>query len=334
MPYSSFSRYLFRALAVLGFGLIGAVLASATAPAQATPPLQSPDSCATCHLNIVSAWQEGLHAQAYSDPIFQEAWNKKGQAVECLACHTTGFVPRTGEYKAEGVTCEACHGIPAEGHPPAAVSTDPGVETCATCHATTFTEWQQSKHGEQQLACTTCHQAHPQQLRLVTEEEPNALCLNCHTEEGRGDFTHLVHTQQECADCHMHRIAREDLIAHMESGALFPTGHTGEVKTVACVSCHENFSLTSTGEAVTEAQQELSETGMLENRHPLLAAQVRIKELEAERDTVKAQGANTSALRLAQGVILGLAVGGILVFLVTRFRRRASFAADHDHTGA
>lgn len=332
MPYSSFSRYLVRFLVVLAFGLIGAVLASVTASAQTTPPAQSPDRCATCHVNIVAAWQDGLHAQAYSDPIFQEAWEKKGKAVECLACHTTGFVARTGEYTAEGVTCEACHGVPAEGHPPAAVMTDPGVETCANCHATTFEEWQQSKHGEQQLACTTCHQAHPQQLRLVTEEEPNALCLNCHSEEGRSDFTHLVHAEQQCADCHWHRIEREDLIAHMESGALFPTGHSGGVGTVACVTCHETFSLTETGAAVAETQQELEASGALDNMHPLLAAQVKIEELEAEVDTVKSQGANTSSLRLAQGLVIGLALGGILVFGVTRFRRHAPTFSDH-HTG-
>ncbi|MBN1966158.1 MAG: hypothetical protein JW910_16030, partial [Anaerolineae bacterium] len=65
MPYSSISRFMLRFLVILGFGLIGAVLASATAPAQATPPAQSPDSCATCHVDIVHAWQDGLHAQAY-----------------------------------------------------------------------------------------------------------------------------------------------------------------------------------------------------------------------------------------------------------------------------
>ena len=70
-----------------------------------------------------------------------------------------------------------------------------------------------------------------------------------------------------------------------------------------------------------DAQQELNLT---ESQHPLLEAQVRIHELEAEVDTVKAQGGNTSSLRLVQGLIIGLAVGGLVVFGVNRFRARTT----------
>jgi len=56
-------------------------------------------------------------------------------------------------------------------HPQEPVAVDPGVETCATCHATTVTEWEQSKHGEQQLACTTCHQPIPRLSVLNTVKE-------------------------------------------------------------------------------------------------------------------------------------------------------------------
>ena len=55
-------------------------------------------------------WQNGAHGQAGSDPIFVEEWTKQGKPGACLVCHTTGYDPATATYKADGVTCEACHG--------------------------------------------------------------------------------------------------------------------------------------------------------------------------------------------------------------------------------
>jgi hypothetical protein len=317
MRHASFSRYLLRFLIIIGFGMIGVVLAEAGPPTQDTTP-PPPESCAECHLDIVAAWEGGTHAQAYSDPIFQSAWQEQANALECLECHTTGFVARTGEYEHEGVTCEACHGqTPAE-HPESPVSIDPGVEICADCHTTTFTEWEESEHGNQQLACTTCHQPHPQQLRF---EEANMLCLNCHDEEARDDYAHLTHTDQECVDCHWFHADLADLQEHYMSGNLFPTGHAGKVETQSCVSCHEEQ--TESG-VIEQGEEALAELDLPVSTHPLLQAQVQIKELEAEVDTVQAQGANTSALRMVQGLIIGLVVGGLGVFGVTRFRQRTT----------
>jgi len=320
-----FSRWILRALVVLVFGVIGAVLAEAGAPAQEAEQT-GPADCATCHVGVVHDWQDSVHATAYSDPLFQGAWEEQGKPAECLACHTTGFVARTGEFEQEGVTCKACHGETPADHPPAPMRTDPGPATCANCHPTTYDEWQQSAHGQQQLACTTCHQPHPQTLRFATAKE---LCLNCHSEDARDDYVHLTHAERECTDCHWYRADAADLLAHFNSGALFPTGHTAEVQTRACVTCHEEISasvIVGQGQAALEDLNPQSE-------HPLFEAQVRIHELEAEVETVRAQGENTSALRLAQGAIVGLVIGGIVVFAVIRFRarNRRVISSDHDH---
>ena len=130
-----------------------------------------------------------------------------------------------------------------------------------------------------------------------------------------------MHASQQCVDCHWFRPELEDLQEHYTSGNLFPTGHTGAVETVACVTCHEGISESGIMETQGGAQEEL---GLTESQHPLLEAQVRIRELEAEVDTVKAQGGNTSSLRLVQGLIIGLAVGGLVVFGVNRFRTRTT----------
>jgi predicted CXXCH cytochrome family protein len=315
MPRLKFSRVLLKVLVVACFGLMGAVLAEAGAPAQEGEQPQPPESCATCHIDVVASWQDSLHARAYSDPVFQEYWQAGGSDTECLACHTTGFVTRTGEYAYEGVVCEACHGETPADHPAEPVAIDPGVATCADCHPTTFSEWEQSAHGEQQLACTTCHNPHPQTLRFETED---ALCLNCHDEDARDDYVHLTHTEQQCVNCHWHHADPETSLAHYSSGSMFPTGHAAFVETRACVACHEERS-----EDIAVAEGETAREEMnLTSDHPLLEAQVRIKELEAEVDTKDAQGANTSALRLMQGLVLGVALGGVVVFGVTRVRQR------------
>jgi hypothetical protein len=315
MPHFSVPRYFLRLAVILVFGMIGVVLAEASDSAQGNP-IQAPEGCATCHLDVVNAWQAGLHAQAYSDPVFQQAWEAQNKNVTCLACHTTGFVPRTGEYVHEGVTCEACHGPTPADHPPAPMKIDPGVETCADCHATTYAEWQQSAHGQQQLACTTCHNPHPQTLRF---DSPNTLCLNCH-KDAPTDYAHLVHTQQQCTDCHWFHASKTDLIAHGVSGALFPTGHSASVGTAACIDCHEQNTTTTIVQQEQQAQQELG----LSSAHPILDAQVKIEELQAQVKTVDAQGANTSVLRLAQGFIVGVVLGAVVVFGALRFRRHHS----------
>jgi predicted CXXCH cytochrome family protein len=270
-------------------GLIG--FGTATVAAQeSTPSPEPPRDCAECHLDVVSEWQDSIHAQAYHDTVFQSAWQQGGQSsAECLSCHTTGFVPRTGEFDQPGVTCAACHGVTPAEHPPDPVLVDPGVRVCADCHTTTFTEWEHSLHGEQQLACTTCHTPHNQALRFETAD---ALCLNCH-DEARDDYAHITHTEQACVDCHWYRAAGET--EHIMTGNLMPTGHDNRVETRTCVDCHANLALEN-GEITAVASSDT---------HPFLEAQLRIEELEAEVQTAKAQGENQAAVQLIQGLLLG-----------------------------
>ncbi len=325
MPNASFSRVVAPALLAL---VIALALLGVTGRALAGPPRQDgtatpepmptpvPQACSECHLDVVAAWETGLHAQAYHDPIFQDAWQSQGSDPACLACHTTGYNARMQTYAHEGVTCEACHGITPANHPDEPAMLSPGPDVCETCHATTVTEWEHSAHGEQQLACTSCHNPHPQQL--LFENDSVALCLNCH-EEPRDDYAHLSHPDQLCTDCHMHRAKTEDLLAHYESGALFPTGHEATVQTVACVTCHADLAAEE-GTLVT-LDQTVAEMGLAQSDHPLLAAQVRIRELEAQVDTVRAQGENTSVLRTIQGAVVGLVAGGVIVLLAIRWNR-------------
>lgn len=345
MPNARFSR-LAVPVALLSALALALLAALSAFPALAGPPQQDststpdatpqpdaepsatpvPQACSECHLDIVSAWETGLHAQAYADPVFQEAWQKANSEPACLACHTTGYNPRTQTYAHEGITCEACHGQTPANHPDEPVSINPGPAVCETCHATTVTEWEHSAHGEQQLACTSCHNPHPQQL--LFDNDSVALCLNCHDEEPRDDYAHLSHPEQLCTDCHWHRAKPEDLLAHYTSGALYPTGHGAVVETVACVTCHAD--LAAEEGTLVSLDEAIDDMGLSDSSHPLLAARVRIHELEAEVDTVRAQGENTAVLRIIQGAVVGVAVGGAGALVAFRSRRRARRLSKQD----
>ncbi len=66
--------------------------------------------CARCHADIAAEWRSSLHARAWTDPIFQEAYAAEPLA-ECRNCHAPengGRVP-TGRAAHDGVSCATCH---------------------------------------------------------------------------------------------------------------------------------------------------------------------------------------------------------------------------------
>jgi predicted CXXCH cytochrome family protein len=282
--------------------LVGVPLVSAQDDAT---PLPAPEAtsevtqtCGECHIDITINWETSAHAQTFHSDEFQSALND-GVDDTCYACHTTGYTPFNGEYSHEGVACEACHGQTPANHPDEPVAVLPGLDVCASCHTTTYQEWQMSAHGSEEIPCTSCHDPHEQALRFETTQD---LCLNCHQEE-RTDYAHVSHESEACSDCHWHR-GTFDAEVHLVTGDLGTSGHDAHVETLACIDCHSNLD-----EVVAVAEN--TEPGGTELR---LVTQ----ELETEIANVRAQGENEAAVRLAQGVVVGLAFGAILAFLFIR----------------
>src|SRR5512145_640282 len=99
-------------LIALMFALLaaGITLVIASAQGEQPPaPLASSQECVNCHTEFEMTWQNSAHGNAGSDPIFVAQWTAQGKPGACLVCHTTGYDPATATYKANGVTCEACH---------------------------------------------------------------------------------------------------------------------------------------------------------------------------------------------------------------------------------
>lgn len=199
---------------------------------QAQEPL-----CQTCHVEEYEAWKNTTHANATLDPVFQEQLSKSHNQEACLACHTTGFDSGSGEFMAEGVTCEACHGAYKEGHPKAETMQLPmESDTCRLCHLTTFAQWETSQHAANKIDCFDCHQAHTQGLRLGSQER---LCAACHSDQ-QTSLAHSVHgiTGIDCNGCHM--TPQAGTVSHPTGSPTKISDHTFTVASDVCVRCHSS----------------------------------------------------------------------------------------------
>ncbi len=81
----------------------------------------SSEVCKTCHVDIHNFWKNSMHALAFSDPIFNTAYEKAKRLSDeskelCLRCHApiTQFnndFDLEHDVTKEGVTCDFCHTV-------------------------------------------------------------------------------------------------------------------------------------------------------------------------------------------------------------------------------
>ncbi len=220
-------------------GAFAAILAFVALPTASAAPVRqdaTPEpnarECTGCHEGIRSYWGESAHGYAMTDPAFQEAWTEQGAPQECLACHTTGFDPATGEYDEGGVACLACHSPVPSNHPDTYMPTDVSSRLCGTCHVDTFNEWEISEHGQQGMTCNQCHNPHTTDLKVGSSQE---LCHSCHNTEGHYySFTGHAREGLLCTDCHL-RVSDSPEAGTMGHGERI---HTFKIDLESCNDCH------------------------------------------------------------------------------------------------
>jgi predicted CXXCH cytochrome family protein len=291
---------------------------------QATAPAAQPKDCAECHPDVQSAWVESPHAHAYDDEVFAQRWKSLGEPGECLVCHTSGYQANTGEFKAEGVACEACHGPAVEGHPPAVVPIRADTEYCGTCHTTTLGEWRLTGHAAANVGCSDCHNPHSQQALF---ENPDEMCINCHKDD-IGEHKNDLHIQKDigCVECHKLVIPSKT----PPPDGLVPTGHSFTITPATCVSCHTDT--LHIGEPLPGYEAGAKAVSASETITPTLPALVALYTGEAgenaglpQEQQIQALEAALASARLStlfQGGIIGLALGGTTAYLVGRNQRR------------
>lgn len=241
----------------------------------------------------------------------------------CATCHvdssgielTLNFGDISSSEYLMGSSCQSCHQPTDELqaiHTSSANNLNVSVETCAECHTTTVNEWHTSAHGEQQLGCATCHITEEGRFRFDTVQE---LCLNCH-ENARDDFTHIVHVERACSDCHWD--PDDNAFSHiLGNGVWSHTGHDLVVETRTCVECHAQEDIITLVAASDEMHLNPSQ-------HPLVKAQEQIETLEKEVETTRDDESTQATISLMQSLMVGLALGVISTVLVVRFNRRTS----------
>jgi predicted CXXCH cytochrome family protein len=230
--------------------------------AQATPaawPVMTYDSCVECHENILNTWTHGPHGQALSDPVFSKAWETQGKPGACLVCHSTGYDPATGSFKAEGVTCEVCHSpIPAN-HPVDNMPVDNTPDLCGRCHSDprfATENWKLSAHYQRDMTCTVCHDQHSAGMKTVSGElgpvaDASDLCMNCHT-DAMQNFPTSKHAEAgvTCVNCHLGFNVPGDHSSFDEMHKAPDHNFTPSLET--CNKCHAN-QMHAPGQAVAAA---------------------------------------------------------------------------------
>jgi DmsE family decaheme c-type cytochrome len=173
-------------------------------------------------LGLASA--TAVHAQTLDRSL-------KGDQV-CTHCHDEAEArPVLAIYKtAHGVKadertpgCQTCHG-PSVAHVtnPTGAATRPLVDidfahgtkaaqlietTCLTCHQNgQRTHWAGSEHQRSDVPCTSCHEIHTHNDRVLTKSTQPEVCFACHKTQRAQMLrisTHPVEAgQMGCSDCH------------------------------------------------------------------------------------------------------------------------------------
>lgn len=201
----------------------------------------------------------------------------KGDA-KCTACHDEADGPevlRIGKtrhgVKADGrtPTCTSCHGeskahVDYKGSekPPkpevtfgkkSKTTVTARNESCLSCHqGGNRIGWQSSAHGNQDVACTSCHQVHNQHDKVRSKQTQTEVCFTCHKEQrsqvNKPSHHPIVEGKMTCSSCHnVHGDNPKQLIkastnetcftCHMEKRGPFVHNHEPVVED--CGICHQ-----------------------------------------------------------------------------------------------
>jgi formate-dependent nitrite reductase cytochrome c552 subunit len=179
----------------------------------------------------------------------------------------------------------------------------PDYTLCARCHKTTTDEWQASRHGEAKINCEACHNPHSQAPRA---DSINELCGNCHKDTG-STFTHGTHASAglQCNDCHISGSSNANI------GGLSSTGHTFVVGSEACVKCHKDT--VHTRDTILEL------SGQTTGEAPTMdELEKQVQDQEQTIQNLQSQSAVRLYTGLMQGAIVGLTIGGVAAWVVSR----------------
>ena len=113
-------------------------------------------------------------------------------------------------------------------------------------HHQQYLDWEQSKHADVGVTCTSCHYSHELGIspaRSQTYAKGSKVCMDCHVEMNQVG-AHAIHSFGNCVGCHMPRIAKNaesgDLHSHVFKTLLpMETLRNPEIPN-SCQTCHKH----------------------------------------------------------------------------------------------
>lgn len=159
--------------------------------------------CQDCHQDSHAQWSEGLHAQAWTDPVFVEAFHKE-ELLWCVNCHAPlasqvdaylaakeGREHPATPLLAEGINCAACHVRDGRilgardntnnAHPVETIPFLGQSEFCADCHQFNFPRFEHGKPHEIRYTEESMQNTYGEWLEYANNIE----CKSCHYSEHR-----------------------------------------------------------------------------------------------------------------------------------------------------
>jgi DmsE family decaheme c-type cytochrome len=221
-------------------------------------------SCTACHGDPT----KHLEPQDGGGPIFSfgESASAREKTERCMSCHADSH-PRffkTAHARA-GVDCTSCHAIhdaPAgsvsllrRDATEAAFSPAMGQASlnCVRCHSDVRTQFDYSQHHrlrEGIMECTSCHNPHEPQSRVMLGGFKQAQCTKCHTDKaGPFVFEHGSVRGEGCVACHQphgspnrHQLTFQN-VANLcfSCHAEVPSFHTRFTAETRCTNCHSSI---------------------------------------------------------------------------------------------
>jgi len=242
-----------RALALIGFGLIGHLGLIGTAAAAMDEAASK--VCLKCHEEDLEKYAKSAHAVAAD-----------ARAPTCVSCHgpsqthaaKKGRAPVDRSFKGEN-----------------AVAAAEASESCMSCHQKGVKQalWAGSAHPQADVACSGCHKVHVNNDRALAKATQAEVCYACHKDQRIKANLPSRHPVPEgkmtCTDCHNPhgsagpKLVRRDSVndtcftCHAEKRG--PFVHQHQPVTEDCGICHNPH-----GSAIG---------GMLKARAPLLCNQ-------------------------------------------------------------
>ncbi len=116
----------------------------------------------------------------------------------------------------------------------------------AKAHHQQYIDWQQSKHSEVGVTCTSCHYVHQigmPQTRSQTMKPGSAQCFQCHVQVNT-NMAHSIHSFANCVGCHMPKVAKSaesgDIHSHVFVTLLPEDTLKNPVVPNSCQTCHKH----------------------------------------------------------------------------------------------